>query len=127
VGGCSDESESLDVGLRSAAIDSLTVRAVAAGHDHAALLSSQGCLYVWGENSANQLGFDSHGLAEVQPGYLPSSIHSLSTQVDTARCCSALASASRRVSPLPLAAVSAAHEPVPSRVDDYRCLQDVQR
>ena len=76
----------MDVGLRSAAIDSMTVKQVAAGHDHAALVSSQGCLYVWGENAHHQLGFDSHNMAEVQPGYLPSSIHSLSTQVDSARC-----------------------------------------
>jgi alpha-tubulin suppressor-like RCC1 family protein len=43
-------------------MDNTLVNEVAMGYDHSAILSQAGSLYIWGDNSKSQLGFDSMAL-----------------------------------------------------------------
>jgi len=71
----SDKDEDEDIGLRSVCMDSLNVKQVASGWDHAALITTSNSLYVWGDNTRFALGFDTRGVAETRPGYLAASIN----------------------------------------------------
>ena len=75
-----------DTGLRAQCMDSITVKSMSSGYDHAALISTSNILYVWGDNSRHALGFETRGVSETRPGHTAHHISMMNNSSGAPKC-----------------------------------------